>query len=103
MFSHTLVVLLVVSPCLHALRLSAAPKCCAAGDTMTLQALLSTLKPLGPMRTIAVLPGASAILEATSESADWALKVLRRPARHQPLATAAVHGPTCNLLPRRSR
>eukprot|EP00854_Cymbomonas_tetramitiformis_P011214 gene11214-13253_t len=46
---------------------------------MTLQSLLQELAPLGPTRVIAVLPGASAILEASSDSTLWELKTTTMP------------------------
>lgn len=47
--------------------------------TMTLQSLLQELAPLGPTRVIAVLPGASAILEASSDSTSWQMKTTTMP------------------------
>ena len=50
---------------------------------------MSRLSPLGPTRAIAILPGGGAILEASSNSAAWDLKMTEMPSG-KTLLTAAL-------------
>lgn len=79
------------SPSLHRAR-AAAVRCCGAADeaqTTTLKTLLSELKPLGPIRAIVVMPGASSILESIVDSSRWTLNEKQMPSG-KTLLTAAL-------------
>ena len=57
--------------------------------TTTLHSLLTELKPLGPIRVIVVMPGASSILESVVDSSQWALNEKCMPSG-KTLLTAAL-------------
>lgn len=62
----------------------------AAEETQTtLQNLLTELKPLGPIRAIVVMPGASSILESIVDSSKWTLNEKQMPSG-KTLLTAAL-------------
>ena len=58
-------------------------------QTSTLHDLLTELKPLGPIRAIMVMPGASSILESIVDSSQWTLNEKRMPSG-KTLLTAAL-------------
>uniref|UniRef100_A0A7S0EAY9 Uncharacterized protein n=1 Tax=Phaeocystis antarctica TaxID=33657 RepID=A0A7S0EAY9_9EUKA len=61
----------------------------SADPSTTLLNLLTKLKPLGPIRAILVMPGASAILESVVDSSQWTLNEKRMPSG-KTLLTAAL-------------
>ena len=57
----------------------------------SLEALLTRLKPYGPIRCICILPGGSAILETQSDSSQWTFATSEMPSG-KTLLTAKIPG-----------